>query len=225
MLDTFKARLKAKAKAKGVNLSQKRIDAYAARLDKKNPNITDEAEHDTLIEELDELVSFADVAKEDDRVRTLEQRASQKPADGSDDDPDDNDDSNSSQPGKGKGKNKPNSNEDMPAWAKPLFEKLNKLETEKAQGSMKEKLEAKLKDKNIPAKFYAKRPLPEKEEDLDAYAEEITTDWNELKQESNNLGLNSTTIPGGGGGVKTDNVDADIEAWANAGKSNDTSKK
>jgi hypothetical protein len=50
-----------------MNLSQKMIDAFAARLDKKNPNITDEAEHDTLIDELNELVSFSDISKEDDR--------------------------------------------------------------------------------------------------------------------------------------------------------------
>jgi ribosomal protein L12E/L44/L45/RPP1/RPP2 len=50
MLDVFKAQLKAKTKAAGVNLSQKRIDAYADRLHKKNPDVKEVAEHDTLID-------------------------------------------------------------------------------------------------------------------------------------------------------------------------------
>jgi hypothetical protein len=86
MLDVFKARLKAKTKAAGVNLSQKRIDAFADRLHKKNPAITEEADHDTAIDELDEVVSFKDIAKDDDRLRTLEAKSKDKP--GSDKDPD-----------------------------------------------------------------------------------------------------------------------------------------
>lgn len=204
-LDTFKARLKAKTKAAGVNLSQKRIDAFADRLHKKNPDVTDDAAHDALIDALDELVAFADVAKEDDRVRTLETKASkQKDGDNPDDDPD-----------KNKGKDKP-AGDDVPAWAKSLMDEVKSLRADKQQSSIKSKLAEKLKDK-VPEKFYSKRALPDKEEDLDAFVAEVETDWSELKQENNNLGLGATSVPGGTAGPKTDNVDADIEAWASKG--------
>lgn len=207
MLDTFKARLKAKTKAAGANLSQKRIDAFADRLHKKNPDVKDDAEHDTLIDALDELVVFADVAKEDDRVRTLEAKASKQQG-GTDDEPGDDSD-------KSKGKRK-TGDDDMPAWAKSLVDEVKTLRAEKTQGTIKSKLAEKLKDK-VPAGFYDEWALPEKEDDLDSFAEKVEKKWSDLKQENNNHGLVNTSVPGSTSGPKTDNVDADIDAWASKG--------
>lgn len=220
MLDVFKAQLKAKTKAAGVNLSQKRIDAYADRLHKKNPDVKEVAEHDTLIDELDELVSFADVAKEDDRVRTLEakSRPTTKKKPQEEDDEIDDEETEESSSGK-------KQRDRTPAWAKALMEKVDRLEGEKRVTSIKEKIAEKLKGKEIPEKFYSKRALPEKEEDLDTFVSEIETDWTELKQENNNLGLAGSSAPASGsGGSKDANVDKTIEAWAGSGKE-DTSKK
>jgi hypothetical protein len=58
-LETFKAQLK--AKYSGLNLSQKRIDEISARLHKKNPDLTEEANHDTRLDDLNELMPFADI--------------------------------------------------------------------------------------------------------------------------------------------------------------------
>ena len=95
MLDTFKARLRAKAKAWGVNLSTKRIDALADRLHKKNPDLTDEADHDSRIDDLNEITPLEDMAKQDDRIRSLETKAKaqlpKKEEQHNDDDDDDDD--------------------------------------------------------------------------------------------------------------------------------------
>lgn len=69
--------------------------------------------------------------------------------------------------------------DDTPAWAKTLMQEIANLKADKVKGSMQSRLKEKLKD--VPEKFYAKRALPEKEEEFDAFADEIQADWNELK--------------------------------------------
>lgn len=67
-----------KAKFSGVNLSKARMDAIADRL---TPKITDEAEIDTKLDELNELVPFAEIARQDDKIRDLESKVNKKPKD------------------------------------------------------------------------------------------------------------------------------------------------
>jgi hypothetical protein len=207
MLDVFKARLKAKTKAAGVNLSQKRIDAFADRLHKKNPDTKEETDHDKLIDELDELVAFADVAKEDDRVRTLEAKTKTQSSKSTDDDDDDQDDDPKS--------NDQGKRDRTPKWARELMEDLKTLKQEKAQTSIRGKIAEKLKDK-VPEKFYSKRAIPEKDEDLEAFVADVEKDWTDLKQENNNLGLAGTSSPAGSTGStgKAGEVDADMVAFA-----------
>jgi len=59
----------------GVQLSQARIDALASRLEGK---VKDEAELEAKLVTLDEALPFADIAKEDDRVRSLEAEAKKR---------------------------------------------------------------------------------------------------------------------------------------------------
>ncbi|MBC7948663.1 MAG: hypothetical protein H7Y42_12320 [Chitinophagaceae bacterium] len=194
MIDIFKARLKAKTKAAGVNLSQKRIDAYADRLHKKNPDVKEEAEHDTLIDALDELVIFKEVAKEDDQLRTLEAKvkaippAPEKKDDDADDDDDDiDDDSQGDKDKKDTAKDK-KSKARTPKWAQELRDEIRSLKSEKSQSTIRTKISEKLKDDEgnpkVPERFYSKRPLPEKEEDIDTWVEEVSTDWTELTKDS-----------------------------------------
>jgi hypothetical protein len=211
MLDTFKLRLKAKLKTLGVNnLSQKRIDAIADRLHKKFPDITEETDHDTRIDEFHELQPLDEIAKTDDQIRTLEAKAKPKPKENAkpaDETPDDQD--------------TPEKGDETPGWAKKMFEKIEKLEKEKTQSSMQTTIAGKLKDK-VPATYYAKRALPEKDEDLDAWITEVETDYTAFKQELVNQGFVNTGKPAGGGetGVvkTTGKEDADIDAWASKGK-------
>lgn len=112
----------------------------------------------------------------------------------------------------------PPKNDDVPEWAKALLNEVKTLKREKVQGTMKEQLKAKLKD--VPESYYAKRALPEKEEDLEAFAEEVKADYSAFEGELVEKGLMSTKRPvdGNGGPANTAAVDADIKEWANKGK-------
>lgn len=192
-LEKFKARLTAKTKAAGVNLSKKRIDAYADRLHKKNPDVKDEdAEHDTLIDALDELVVFADVAKEDDQARTQEAKIKKlsekkpdpkKEDDESDDEGEEDDDADDP---KTKGKKKPDEKKTgrMPAWAKLLVDEVQSLKAEKSKAAIQKLIAEKLKGEDgnpkVPGKFYAKWALPEKEEEIDDFVAQVEADWAEI---------------------------------------------
>lgn len=214
MLEIFKTQLKAKLKALGVNLSQARIDAIADRLHNKFPDLTEVADHDTRIDELNELSPFSDLAKLDDKVRTLESKTRQSkqgPKTGSDE-PDDAPENKD--------------NDDMPAWAKALMETVNALKSEKAQTAMKAKIAEKLKDK-VPEKFYAGRALPEKDEDLDSFIAAVEQDYTDFKQELTNQGLMTNAgAPATGTVGKADQkaIDSAIDNWV-ASKTGSSSKE
>lgn len=192
MLDTFKARLKAKTKAAGVNLSQKRIDAYADRLHKKNPDVKEEAEHDTLIDALDELVSFADTAKQDDQFRTNEAKikelTAKKPDPKTDEDSDDEEDEEEDdETPKGKKKAKQEKDKSagrMPKWAKALLDEVHGLKAEKSKATIKTMIAAKLKGDDetpkIPEDFYDEWTLPEKEEDIEGFVARVEAKWTKV---------------------------------------------
>lgn len=214
MLDTFKAQLKAKAKTLGVtNLSNKRIDAFAATLEKQNPNLATDDDHGEKVDAFLELVDIKEIAAYDDYKATKARKDGGKP----------NSEKKEEIEGAG-GSGKETGNEtgsdDMPAWAKSLMQTVQSLASEKTQSSIRSKIADKLKDK-VPEKFYSKRALPEKEEDIDTFIQEVETDWTDLKQENNNLGFANTSTPGGGGtggsNPSAAAVEKDIEAWAAKG--------
>lgn len=187
MLETFKARLKAKTKASGVNLSTKRIDAYADRLHKKNPDVKDDAEHDTLIEALDELVSFSEIAKQDDQVRTLEAKVKATPAaaaepeddddDSEGDDADDQDDKGK-KPEKGK---EPKKKERIPAWAKALTDEVKLLRADKAKATVDSEIAKLNKGEDgkikVDEKILKRIVKPDKLEDVAAWFEEVESEF------------------------------------------------
>lgn len=210
MLDTFKTRLKNKAKSLGVNLSQKRIDAIADRLHKKFPDITEEKDHDEKIEDFHEYQPLDELAREDDKLRNLEKKSKETPAHS------DPPESGTPTPSKEQPTKK---DEDTPAWAKTLIDEVKTLKAERTQATIKEKLAARLKDK-VPEKYYQRWALPEKEDDLESFATEVEADYNDLMQEKNNQGFAASSPPGGGtgqppaGSAKTAAIDQDIKAWA-----------
>lgn len=195
MLETFKVRLKAKSTASGVNLSQKRIDALAERLHKKFPDLTEEKDHDEQIDGLYDTDDLKEIGALDDYQRAKDKRAADKKAkedadkkkkEGEADDLDDVPD-------------------DTPKWAKALIQSNKKLtedlaniQKEKSQGSIKSKATEKLKD--VPAKFWEKRSLPEKEEELEAFVTDVTKDYDDFKVDMTNQGLSVYDKPKGGSG-------------------------
>lgn len=192
MTEKIKAQLK--AKFPGVNLSNDRLNAIADRLSKK---ITDEAQIAEKLDEFNELMPLADIAREDDRMRTLEAQ-SKKPA--------------QQQPSQQQPQTEPPA-DDTPAWAKSLIQEVQTLKAEKAQTSIQQKLSTHEKLKGIPAVFYKGRSLP-KEEELDSFVEAIATDYTAFKQET------AQTIPADGRpasglpAATATAIDAQIDAWA-----------
>lgn len=77
--EKIKARLKALFPK--ANLSTKRLDVYAAKLAPKPADDADDAAIDAIISDYNEVIDFEAVAKEDDRVRTLDAAKAKAEAD------------------------------------------------------------------------------------------------------------------------------------------------
>lgn len=213
MLDTFKVRLKAKSTAAGANLSQKRIDALADRLHKKFPDPKDEAEHDTAIDSLYDATDLKEFAQVDDYQRTKEAKEKKDKEEA---------EKKAAEDARKKAQEGAGSSNDEPAWFKAYREKqeqesvelknkIGSFEKEKTQGSIKQKLAERLKE--LPANYWSKRAMPEKEEDLEAFVTEVQTDY---KTDFIEPGL--ITNPGGGnkGGANSKASKSETDAIVNA---------
>lgn len=184
------------------NLSTKRIDAITAKLESKVSDDADDAVIDEIVNQANDFMDFEAIAKEDDRVRTLE--ANQKKGEEGGDPP--KDDPKPEPP-----------KDDTPEWAKALLSKVDALEKGKITESKA----------NTVADLFSKseilKGLPENQkqswlkrvnleyEDLAAEVAGLETEYTELKQSI----INSTDLAGGtftGTEGKTAISDADINA-------------
>ena len=95
------------------NLSQKRLDAIADKLATKPADDADDAAIDAVINDFNSILSYEEIAREDDRVRTLEQKAN-PPAPAPTPSP-------TPEPPKG---------DDIPSWAQAILDSNKKLEGE-----------------------------------------------------------------------------------------------
>jgi hypothetical protein len=98
---------------------------------------------------------------------------------------------------------------------KTLTTEVTNLKSQKQQETIREKLSKHDKLKEIKSSFWNKRQLPSKEEEIDAFAEEVATDHAAFLQEAGYEGLTPHTPPAPTGG-KTGNTkpDADLVAFA-----------
>ena len=149
------------------NLSQKRLDAYAAKLAPKPADEATDADVDAIINDYNEIIDFVAVAQEDDRVRTLEAAKAKADAD------------------KVKGAGKEEEEEevvevdkDAPAWAKALLKQNEKLTSD---------LEALKTGKVIETKKQTASELFAKSEVLKRIPEGIRQNW------VNRIDVNSET--------------------------------
>ena len=149
------------------NLSQKRLDAYAAKLAPKPADEATDADVDAIINDYNEIIDFVVVAQEDDRVRTLEAAKAKADAD------------------KVKGAGKEEEEEevvevdkDAPAWAKALLKQNEKLTSD---------LEALKTGKVIETKKQTASELFAKSEVLKRIPEGIRQNW------VNRIDVNSET--------------------------------
>lgn len=79
--------------------------------------------------------------------------------------------------------------EEMPSWAKGLFDKLEAYERKEAQSRMVDQVKSRLSDK-VPESFYRGRQLhAETEADADKLVETIQSEFTALKQDMINQGV------------------------------------
>ncbi|MEX6691252.1 hypothetical protein QTN47_27330 [Danxiaibacter flavus] len=171
--------------------------------DKLSAKVTEESQIQGVIDELENLpISIPDLAAEfqkegDRRVTEAQKKAAEK------------------KPGEG-GKTEEDKTDpktdDTATLLKTLLQEVQTLKADKAKTSMQTKAAEKLKD--IPARFYDKRALPEKDEDLEAFVQEVNDDYNAFRQEMVDKGLAINTPPAGGkSAASATTVDPDIVAF------------
>lgn len=204
MKEKIIAQLKAYLLTLGVkNLSTERMNATADRLIKKFPDLKEE-DIDSKLSDLNDLNPFDEIARQDDRVRTLEAKAKETPKPPTD----------PANPGADSKKDDPPKPADeVPAWAKDLVNKINKLDADKEQEEIQKEFQKRmdgLKTK-IPSTFYKGRK-PAKKEDIETLATEIETDFLAFEQERNDGVLGSTTKPAGAAGASKNKAsDKEVE--------------
>lgn len=207
----LKAQILAKLKVKFPGLPEAFLGFVAEKLSAK---VTEEGQIEGAIDELNNgAISLTDQAsffqaESDRRVTEAKKKwEEKKPA------------NNPSNPKKKKDKDDEEDEDDdlteNQRLLKELQAKIEAFEKSQQSKSLTEQLHQKLKDKNIPLTF-AKGRLPENAESLDSLVTEIETDYNEVKQEFTNQGLQQMTGIAVGGAVRKDVVASDIESWANS---------
>jgi hypothetical protein len=211
---SFLMKLKIKQRLKdlfpGVNLSNDRINAIADRL-----KITEESEIDQALQDANELMDFAAIAKQDDRVRTLEANA-KKPNPAPDADPTPDPTPNP----------KPEGQVDIAKLIQdalnPLLQEVAGLKAGKTHETRKQAFEAKLKDVNpILKEVYLENFDPAKFETDEAFQEYMTATETKIsdatqKLTDQGLGQSSRPFQSAGAGSTQTQAKSDIEKWSKA---------
>lgn len=134
------------------NLSQKRLDALADKLATKPADDADEAAIDLVINDFNSVLSIEEIAREDDRVRTLESKANPNPP----------------APPSPPAPPAPPKGDEVPSWAQAILDSNKKLEGE---------LEAIKTGKVIETKRATASELFGKSEVLKRIPETIRKNW------------------------------------------------
>lgn len=163
-VDKLKVIARLKALFPKANLSQKRLDALADKLAIKPADDADDAAIDVVINDFNSVLSIEDIAREDDRVRTLESKANPNPP--------------APAPKPTDPPTPPTPPTDVPAWAQALLDSNKKLEGE---------LEAIKTGKVIETKKQTASELFGKSEVLKGIPETIRKNW------ENRIDVNSET--------------------------------
>lgn len=149
------------------NLSNKRLDEISARLAKKPADNAEDSEIDTVLNDMNELYPFEELAKDEHRLVTAENKAkNMKPDNGGEPTPPQDPPAD------------PPKTEDMPAWAKAVLE---------SNASLKKDLEEIKTGKIIESKKQTARQLFDQNETLKSLKETVKDKW------FNRIDVNSET--------------------------------
>lgn len=185
-MQEIKVALKAYLTSNKINLSNARIEEYTSKLEKR---FKEEDDVNVLIADFDEMVDFSQIAKTDDKLRTLETRKPIEPT----------------QP-----EQKPEPVQDPNAeLLKTLLAEVQGLKAEKQAESLKSKFFNDERLKGIDKKFL-ERYVPRDVDSFDQEIKEATTLWNELKIAK----YGNDAPPIGVGGVKQ-KTDKEIQETIN----------
>ena len=185
-MQEIKVALKAYLTSNKINLSNARIEEFTSKLEKR---FKEEDDVNVLIADFDEMVDFSQIAKYDDKLRTLETRKPIEPT----------------QP-----EQKTEQVQDPNAeLLKTLLAEVQGLKAEKQAESLKSKFFNDERLKGIDKKFL-ERYVPKDVDSFDQEIKEATTLWNELKIAK----YGNDTPPIGVGGVKQ-KTDKEIQETIN----------
>lgn len=186
-----------KTKAKAFGFRKKELESVAADLADNLELAEDASEEDAneaIVKAVDSVLPFLKVSQSA-ASRAIQAYKDAHPVEGDEDDVDDDDDDSSEpapkkKPKKGS-KGKPVDDE-PPAWAKKLLDRLDKIEGESVTDKRQSKLEKLLENtgsfRNRTLKSF-KRMKFETDEEFDEFLEEVQADLEELNQERANDGL------------------------------------
>ena len=148
------------------NLSTTRISQYAEKLKAKLSEESTQEDVDNLIKDLNDLVDFAQVAKDDDRLRTYQKPKEEPPK-----------------------PNETTTDNPMLEMLKQLTDKIDKLESDKFQESVSSKFKSDKRLEGIPSLIVDKF-VPNSFEDIDSTIESLVDTFKDeqIKAKLNSFG-------------------------------------
>lgn len=157
------------------NLSKTRMEQYTNKIATKLTEESTEEEIDDIIKDYNEIVNFEQVAKDDDRIRTLESKPKPQESEKMKEEPIKND------------------NEILLDAISKLTEKVTVFETQKQAETIATKFANDERLRGIP-KLMIERNTPTTMEDIDAYADILANDWKEIQTQAklSQFGVDST---------------------------------
>ena len=122
------------------NLTKERLNAIAERLAKKPEDGADDAAIDVVINEFNDnsLLSIEDIAREDDRQRNIQAKLDKLTAGRGNGQEDEEEEEEEEDPGQNPKQKKAPKDDDAPAWAKVLMQKVENIEKGKITDSKKQ---------------------------------------------------------------------------------------
>lgn len=171
--DKVKARLRALFPK--ANLSKARLDAIAAKLAEKPADDATDEQVDEVINDYNEVFNFDQIAKDDDRIRTLESRAANPPK---------------------TEEEEPKVDDETPAWAKALLSKVEQLESQQRVKSITERFNSDPRVKDIPD-FIRKGYIPSGEDDFEEKVSELADSFKEYA-DKHKIAAYPNDVPGAG---------------------------
>lgn len=200
----MKEKILAQLAAKYPGVSKQFLGLYADKLAAK---VTEETQIEGAIGELDNLpVSITDLAaefqREGDRRVTEATKNKPKPT-----------------PEPPAPQPTPPPADDTAALLQQLLSKVSEMEKKERTATLQQRLSGHEKLKAVPQSFYRGRTLPDKEEELDAFAESVAADFTAFQQETAAQHLSGGHTPVIGtpaGGASS--VASAIKDWAASGK-------